>query len=154
MYKINDTLVLKQLTRLRVNFSQLREHKFSHNFLDKINPLCSCCLKIESINHYLLRCSFHTCIRKTSLENITAIIWPISDISDDKLVNLLLFGNNVYSVEQNSSVLKNTIIFLKSSERFNILLLKIFTHMTNLDTPSFFLFCLFVCFHFIIILFI
>ena len=41
VYKINDPLGLKLLTRLRVNFSHLKEHKFRHNFLDTINSLCS-----------------------------------------------------------------------------------------------------------------
>ena len=27
---------------LRLNFSHLNEHKFRHNFLGTINPLCSC----------------------------------------------------------------------------------------------------------------
>ena len=80
-------------------------------------------LEIESTNHYLLRCPFYTCIRKALLDNITDIIGPVSDLSDDKLVNLLLYGNDVYSIEQNSSVLLNTIVFLKSSERFDIPLL-------------------------------
>ena len=34
--------VLKLLTRLRQGLSHLRYHKFKHNFLDTINPLCSC----------------------------------------------------------------------------------------------------------------
>ena len=86
VYKINDPLGIKLLTRLRVNFSHLREHKFRHNFLDTINPLCSCGLEIESTNHYILRCSFfYTCTQKTLLDNITAIIGPVSDLSDDKL---------------------------------------------------------------------
>ena len=120
VYGINDPLGLKLLTRLRVNFSHLREHKFRHNFRDTLNPLCSCDLEIESTNHYLLRCPFYTCIRKTLLDNITDVIGPVSDLSDDKLVNLLLYGNDVYSTRQKFSVLQNTIIFLKSSERFDI----------------------------------
>ena len=120
VYGINDPLGLKLLTRLRVNFSHLREHKFRHNFRDTLNPLCSCDLEIESTNHYLLRCPFYTCIRKTLLDNITDVIGPVSDLSDVKLVNLLLYGNDVYSTRQNFSVLQNTIIFLKSSERFDI----------------------------------
>ena len=34
--------VLKLLTRLRQGLSHLRYHKFKHNFLDTISPLCSC----------------------------------------------------------------------------------------------------------------
>ena len=60
---------------------------------------------------------------KTLIDNITNAIGPISHLSDDKLVNLLLYGSDRYNTEQNSFVLKNTIVFLKSSERFDIPLL-------------------------------
>ena len=42
---------------------------------------------------------------------------------DDKLTNLLLYGDNIHSAEVNASILKNTLIFLKSSERFDVPLL-------------------------------
>ena len=87
IYNIHDPLGLKLLTRLRVNFSHLREHKFRHNFLDIPNPLCSCSLEIESTNHYLLRCPFYAPLRKALLDNTKDIIGSISDLSDDKLVN-------------------------------------------------------------------
>ena len=123
VYKVHDPIGIKLLTRLRLNFSHLREHKFRHNFLDTLNPLCSCGLAIESTNHYLLHCSFYSNIRKTLFDNVTNVIGTISRLSDDELVKLLLFGNDVYTAEQNSSVLQCTIFFLKSSERFDIPLL-------------------------------
>ena len=96
----------------------------SSQFSGYLNPLCSCSLEIESTKHYLLRCPFYTPIRKTLIDNITNAIGPISHLSDDKLVNLLLYGSDRYNTEQNSSVLKNTIVFLKSSERFVLLKLR------------------------------
>ena len=59
IYNIIDPYGLKLLTRLRVNISHLREHKFRHNFLNTLNPLCSCMLETESTGHYLLRCPFY-----------------------------------------------------------------------------------------------
>ena len=50
VYKIHDPIGLKLLTRMRVNLSHLREHKFRHNFLDTLNSLCSCSLEIESLS--------------------------------------------------------------------------------------------------------
>ena len=51
-----DPTGIKLLTRLPVN---LREHKFRHNFLETLNPLCNCSLEIESTSHYILRCPFY-----------------------------------------------------------------------------------------------
>ena len=42
IYAIDDISGLKLLTRLRLNFSHLNEHKFRHSFRDTINPMCSC----------------------------------------------------------------------------------------------------------------
>ena len=117
IYNIIDPPGLKLLTRLRLNLSHLREHKFRHNFLDTINPLCSCSLEVESTRHYLLRCPFYVHIRKILLDNIVELNGGISNFSDDNLINLLLYGDEIYSVEVNSSILRNTISFLNSSER-------------------------------------
>ena len=56
VYNIFDHVGLKLLTRLRLGFSHLNEHRFRHNFQDCINPLCSCSLDIEDTSHYLLHC--------------------------------------------------------------------------------------------------
>ena len=123
IFNIFDPIGLKFLTRLRLNLSHLREHKFNHNFLDTINPLCSCSLEVESTSHYLLRCPFYTDHRKILLDNLVEIIGTISNLSDDELVNLLLYGKESYEMKVNASILKNTIVFIKSSERFDMPLL-------------------------------
>ena len=56
IYGIYDPLGIKLLTRLRQDFSHLLEHKFRHNFGDIANPLYPSSLKIESTEHYFLRC--------------------------------------------------------------------------------------------------
>ena len=38
---------IKLITRLRLGLSHLREHKFRHNFQDKLNSICSCGESIE-----------------------------------------------------------------------------------------------------------
>ena len=45
--KVNDTIGIKLITRLRLGFSPLREHKFKHNFQDTLNPLCSCRINLS-----------------------------------------------------------------------------------------------------------
>ena len=58
MFKINRLSGDFFLTRLRVGLSHLREHKFSHGFLDIVEPICSYPTNaVENTEHYLLRCS-------------------------------------------------------------------------------------------------
>ena len=55
-YGIYDPLGVRLLNRLRFGFSNLREHKFRHNFAGTLNPLCSCFLETEDTEYYFLRC--------------------------------------------------------------------------------------------------
>ena len=57
---------IKLITRLRLELSHLREHKFKHNFQNCLNPLCSCCSSIESASHFLLHCPIFHDKRHTS----------------------------------------------------------------------------------------
>ena len=112
IFNINDPKGIKYLTRLRLNFSHLiRQHKFRHNFQDTLNPLCSCSLETESVNHFLLRCHFFVHARKILLDNLVEIIGDISNISESKLVNILLYGNENFNAEINATILK--ILFLE-----------------------------------------
>ena len=44
-----ELIGLKFLTRIRLGFSHLNEHRFQHNFQDCMNPLCSWRLKMHCI---------------------------------------------------------------------------------------------------------
>ena len=71
VYGLMDPPGLKLLTRLRVNFSHLREHKFRHNFRDTLVPFCNCgLLESETTNHFLLRCTSFSDLRKILLDGI------------------------------------------------------------------------------------
>ena len=52
VFNIFDPKGLKLLTRLRLEFSHLNEHRFRHNFESCVNPLCSCSLTTEDTEHY------------------------------------------------------------------------------------------------------
>ena len=41
LFSIYDPLGVKLLTRLRIQFSHLNEHKFRHGFEDAINAICA-----------------------------------------------------------------------------------------------------------------
>ena len=67
VFNVNNPLGLKLLTRLRISFSHLKEHKFKHNFQDSVDPLCSCGNDIESIVHFFLHCPNFITQRQTLL---------------------------------------------------------------------------------------
>ena len=68
LYTCHNPIEVKYIKRLRLGFSQLRYHKFKHDFLDAIDPFCSCCTEIENTENTdqlltktkskLLKCSF------------------------------------------------------------------------------------------------
>ena len=47
VYNIFDPIGLKLLTRLRLGFSHLNEHKFRHNFQDCLNPFSFLYLRLK-----------------------------------------------------------------------------------------------------------
>ena len=73
VFDVTDYSGLKLLTRLRLNLSNLNEHKFRHNFRDTLNPLCTCSLEPETLTHFLLHCPHHSTHRKTLLDSVFAI---------------------------------------------------------------------------------
>ena len=106
---------------LRVGLSHLKEHKYRHNFVDTLIPLCNCGLmELENTTHFLLRCNFYPNLRKTLLDSIIKLIGSISDHSEAKLINILLYGDKNCSIDTNSSILQATISFLKASGRFDM----------------------------------
>ena len=74
VFDICDSNGVKLLTRLRLGLSHLREHKFSHNFRNTINPLCPCNLEVESVSHYFLRCQNFTQQRMILMNELSNII--------------------------------------------------------------------------------
>ena len=57
VFNIYNPHGLKLLTRLRLDLSHLRGHKFNHSFSDCLDEICMCGKDIESTNHFLLQCS-------------------------------------------------------------------------------------------------
>ena len=107
IYNIHDPVGIKYLTRLRLGLSHLNEHKFRQNFQDCLNPLCSYSFEVEITNHYFLHCHYYNDIRKTLLDTVKEITnICLSDFNDETLVNLFLYGNSIYSLEENKEVIK------------------------------------------------
>ena len=53
------------------------------------------------------------------LGDISTVDSSLTNYPDEKLLNILLYGSEYFSVKTNQSILKSTIKFLKSSERFD-----------------------------------
>ena len=53
-FSISDTLGLELVNCLWLNFSHLNEHKSRLNFINTVNPTCSCSAGVETKDHHLL----------------------------------------------------------------------------------------------------
>ena len=62
----------KLLTRLRLGFSHLNEHRFKHVFNNSINSIWICGGDVESINHFFLNCPEY-CEARQTFDNIQSI---------------------------------------------------------------------------------
>ena len=78
-----ETLGEVLLTRLRLNFIHLNEHKFRHNFNDTTNPMCSCGAATERTIHYLLRCRLYSVQRVELLNIVCKVDSTLENSSED-----------------------------------------------------------------------
>ena len=81
VFDIHDTSGIKLLSRLRLNFNHLNEHKFRHNFNDRVDPMCTCGLEPETTLNYLLRCSLFFTQRIELLDNVFTLNPSIKNYS-------------------------------------------------------------------------
>ena len=96
VFGIHDPKGLSYLTQLRVGLSKSNFHKFKHNFRDTINPMCPTNDGIEDTEHSLLLFPCFDVQRQDLLAGIAELLRPflqIADLSNDVLVQLLLYGN-------------------------------------------------------------
>ena len=115
----NNPRGLKLLTRLQLGLSHLRYHKFKHNFLDTINPLCSCGSDIETTLRFFLYCPNFMDCRNTPLSVISEINSELITRNDLAFIETLLFGDNSFCQYDNSRILDATIAFIVTSKTFD-----------------------------------
>ena len=119
IYGIHDPKGLKNITRLRLGLSHLREHKFKHNFQNTINPICDCGLDIETTAHFLLRCQIYDHSRSTLFAKLRLLDHSILDLNTDKLSRVLLFGNSDYDIKTNALIINYTTEYIVETKRFD-----------------------------------
>ena len=73
IFNIHNPMGIKYLTRLRLGFNYLKEHKFKHNFQDSVDPLSSYVIEIELTKHFLLHCANFSIQRKTLFDKLTEL---------------------------------------------------------------------------------
>ena len=72
-FGIHDIEGIRLLARLRVHFSDLREHKFRHKFQCS-SPMCLSQTGIENNEHFFLHCPRHSNHRKDLLDHISNVV--------------------------------------------------------------------------------
>ena len=73
LFNVYDPFGVKLVTRLRLHFSHLNEHKFRHGFSETINPMCACGTEFETTEHFFLRCHFYSTQRLKLFENLKKV---------------------------------------------------------------------------------
>ena len=112
---------MKLLTQIRVDFSDLRDHRYNHKF-NCPSPICSCGSGEETSTHFLLCCPRYSHIRSNYLSKISQIVKSdVTVFPDDHLTDLLLYGSESFNRISNDLILNETINFIFKSERFKIL---------------------------------
>ena len=67
----------------------------SDTISDTIKPMSICGFEPETTDHYLLRCILYTDMRLDRLNDIYTINQSLKNLSEDQLVNVLLFGSKI-----------------------------------------------------------
>ena len=121
LFNIHEPKCIKWIFQLRVGLSPLKSHKRRHNFQDTPDDTCHCMRDAESTYHFLLHCPTFTEHRRTLFETIDPIIDQniLLALDDKDFEDLLLYGSDWLSLEENQTILKATINFIRMTSRFS-----------------------------------
>ena len=117
MFNIFDPIGSKFLTRLRLGFIHLNEHRFRQNFQDCMNPLCSCSLEIEDTLHYLLHCHHFNHIRIDLLNYVKSVYDNFESLSDKDKKEILLYGDSSLERIKYKFILQATLTYIRNFDR-------------------------------------
>ena len=120
-FGIRDSFGIKLVTKIRVEFSDLRDHRYNHNFNCE-SPTCSCGIEDETSVHFFLCCPRFLAPRTTLLSKISEIMASdISVLPNEHLNYILLYGSNVLNCVTNKLIIAQTILYIKQTGRFKTL---------------------------------
>ena len=104
-----------------LNFSHLKEHKFTHGFADTINPMCGWGADVETTERLLLRCHFYSTQKFELFDNLERATSDFKNLSGKDQVSLLLYGSKINTSEYfNQNIVKIVIKCLKKLVVFTI----------------------------------
>ena len=126
-FNVTDRHGLSLLTRLRTEFSDLRDHRFKHNF-NCTSPICKCGLENETTEHFFLRCprfslariNLLPSIQNTLKHDLDPILISHTHRPSD-LTNLLLYGSESFNCITNKLIIEASIRFILFSKRFKVI---------------------------------
>ena len=118
VYKIQNCISLKFLTRLRLGLSHLNELRFNHNFQNCINLLCTCGFEVESTTHFFLHCHHYHNIRAKLLNSLEVIDTNLLKFSTEQLTKVLLNSFCQLDQNQHSNILNSSFDYIVESKRF------------------------------------
>ena len=91
LFSVYNSYGAKLLTRLRLQFSYLKDHKLRHGFGDTVSPMCGYNAEIEDIEHFLLRCHLYSIQRFEIFSNINKVDPSFTQLDTKEQVNILLY---------------------------------------------------------------
>ena len=112
-FGIHDIEGVRLLTRLRVSFSDLREHKFRHKFQCS-SPMCICQTGSENNEHFFLHGPRHGNHRRDLLYRISsAVDIDLRSLSSTALCHLLLYADSRFCLDTNRFIIESTLSFVR-----------------------------------------
>ena len=92
LFSIHDPTGVKRLTRLRLKFSHLNEHKFRHNFKDTVVAMCDSGTETETTEYFFLTCPFFVTERQKLLNNVYDKHFSSQNQNEKSMIDILLYG--------------------------------------------------------------
>ena len=80
--------------------------------------MCDCGSETETADHFFLRCPFFTINRQKLLNDLLKIDPSLRNLKDELLLDIILYGSDMYNDTVNKEKLLHTISFIKNTKRF------------------------------------
>ena len=110
---------LRGINQLRVGLSPLNKHRFYYNFKSVSSPMCLCG-ETEDTLHFFRECRLFLSQRKILCSKIfMQSSYNLFFCSPQTFLNVLLYGNNNLSDDQNNNILSLTAEYIESTKRFS-----------------------------------